>query len=106
MSNNKYNLFCIVCKGKITSVRRDAHTCSDMCRLALSNLYKKIEQDTSGLSKEELNQYKKLQARIKGEGKVFKTITGNKDDPEEDDGDETDKKIDDNEEEKDEDNGE
>ena len=79
---NKYNLYCIVCKKPIEGVRRDIHTCSDMCRLALSNLYKKIEEDTSGLTPEELKTYKKFQARIKGEGKVVKTITAATDEPE------------------------
>lgn len=76
--SNKYHLHCVVCTEEFEVTRRDAHTCSDTCRLALSNMYKKMKEDTSGLTEEELKTYKKLQARIEGKGSTLRTITGTK----------------------------
>lgn len=72
----EYNLHCVVCTTPILVKRAHATTCSDICRLALSNMYKKMKEDTKNLTEEELELYKALQDKIEGKNKSMNTILG------------------------------
>jgi CRISPR/Cas system-associated protein Cas10 (large subunit of type III CRISPR-Cas system) len=72
-SSNNYHFFCNVCGNQFKVERRDGRTCSDLCRLAMSKVYRLIDEKNN-LTPEELAQFKMLTNKIKGSGKSLKTI--------------------------------
>lgn len=72
-SSHNYHFYCNVCGNQFKVERRDGRTCSDLCRLAMSKVYRLIDEKNN-LTPEELTQLKVLQNKIKGSGKSLKTI--------------------------------
>lgn len=65
-----YKLYCTICGAEMRIVRKHARTCSDTCRVALSNIMRYGAEPNEPVTKEQREEIDEKILEAKGQGKV------------------------------------